>query len=94
MVPEMTFGEALELVKNGGRVRRRNWNGRGMFIFLVPGSRFTVNRPPLLGIYPPGTVIDYQSHIDMRTVDGSIVPWLASQTDLLAEDWEQYGEAL
>lgn len=84
----LTFGVALELLKQNRRVARAGWNGKGMFIFLVPGSTFEVNRPPLLGIYPEGTVIDYCSHIDMRTVDGKIVPWLASQTDVLAEDWE------
>ena len=85
----MNFGEALHLVKHGKRVARKGWNGKGMFIFLVPGSTFVVNRPPLLGIYPAGTCIDYHAHIDMRTADGQIVPWLASQTDLLAEDWEE-----
>jgi hypothetical protein len=54
----------------------------------VPGSRFEVNRPPLLGIYPEGTIIDYLPHLDMKTAGGSCVPWLASQTDLLADDWE------
>jgi hypothetical protein len=85
----MNFGEALERVKDGQRVARGGWNGKGMFIFLVPGSQFTVNRAPLLGIYPAGTVINYHPHIDMRTADGVIVPWLASQTDMLAEDWLQ-----
>ena len=84
----MEFGKALELIKLGAKVARKGWNGKGMFIFLVQGSTFTVNRPPLLGIYPEGTVINYCPHIDMRTADGSIVPWLASQTDVLAEDWE------
>lgn len=84
----MDFGKALNLVKDGHKVARKGWNGKGMFIFLVSGSTFTVNRPPLLGIYPEGTVINYCPHIDMRTADGSIVPWLASQTDVLAEDWE------
>lgn len=83
----MNFGDALERIKGGQRVARLGWNGRGMFVFLVPGSTFTVNRPPLLGIYPEGTVINYHAHIDMRTADGMIVPWLASQTDVLAEDW-------
>ncbi len=83
----MNFGQALEQIKAGGRCARMGWNGASMFVFLVPGSRFTVNRPPLLGIYPEGTVIDYRPHIDMRTADGQIVPWLASQSDLLAEDW-------
>lgn len=85
----MNFGQALEIIKKGGKVARENWNGKDMFIFLVNGSRFQVNRPPLLGIYEEGTVIDYRPHIDMKTVDGTIVPWVASQTDLLEEDWQQ-----
>lgn len=83
----MDFGTALAALKSGHKVARDGWNGKGMFLFLVPGSRFEVNRPPLLGIYPEGTVIDYHAHIDMKTAQGYVVPWLASQTDLLAEDW-------
>lgn len=83
----MNFSEALSAIKNGKKVSRSGWNGKAMFVFLVNGSKFLVNRPPLLGIYPEGTEITYQSHIDMRTADGSIVPWLASQSDLLADDW-------
>ena len=84
----MNFGEALAKLKEGARVCRAGWNGKGMFLFLVPGSRFTVNRAPLLGIYPEGTVIDYHAHIDMKTAQGYVVPWLASQADLLSEDWQ------
>jgi hypothetical protein len=83
----MDFGQALDLLRSNKKVSRENWNGKGMFIFLVPGSEFKVNRPPLLGIYPEGTMIKYHSHIDMKTADNMIVPWLASQTDVLAEDW-------
>lgn len=83
----MDFSGALIALKHGAKVARHGWNGKGMFLFLVPGSTFQVNRPPLLGIYPEGTTIDYSPHIDMRTADGKIVPWLASQTDLMAEDW-------
>ena len=83
----MNFGDALSAVKNGCKIGRAGWNGKDMFLFMVPGSRFEVNRSPLLGIYPKGTIIDYRSHIDMKTADGQIVPWVASQTDLLADDW-------
>ena len=82
------FSAALLHLKSGRRVARAGWNGKGVFLFLVPGSTFAVNRPPLLGIYPEGTIIDYCPHIDMKTADGKIVPWLASQTDVLADDWE------
>src|ERR1035441_8488377 len=83
----MNFSSALAACKTGCKVARTGWNGKGMFIYLVPGSQFQVNRPPLLGIYPEGTTIDYLPHIDIKTADGSCVPWLASQTDLLADDW-------
>ena len=91
----LDFSTALSAVKAGSRVAREGWNGKGMFIFLVPGSEFHVSRPPLLGIYERGTSIKYHAHVDMRTADGQIVPWLCSQTDLLAEDWVivAHGEA-
>lgn len=87
MIPYLTFSEALALLKAGKRVERDGWNGKGMFLFLVPGSHFKVNRAPLLGIYPEGTGIDYRPHIDMKTAQGDVVPWVASQSDLLADDW-------
>ena len=87
---ELSFGHAVKLLKLGMRVSRAGWNGKGMFLFLVPGSTFKVNRPPLLGIYREGKEINYCPHIDMRTADNKIVPWLASQTDILAEDWQAF----
>lgn len=84
----MDFGKALEALKVGHRVRRAGWNNKGMFIFLVNGSVFTVNREPLLSIMGAGTEVTYRPHIDMKDAEGKIVPWLASQTDVLASDWE------
>lgn len=83
----MNFGHALAAIMEGKRVSRSGWNGKNMFLFLVPGSVFKVNRPPLLGIYEEGTEVNYHGHIDMRTADGQIVPWLCSQTDMQANDW-------
>lgn len=88
MHKNLDFAGALGFIKAGNKVARAGWNGKGMFIFLVPGSTFEVNRPPLLGIYPPGTRIDYHAHVDMKTADNKVVPWLCSQTDMLADDWE------
>ena len=92
MKKQMNFSQALVEVKKGSKVKRKGWNGKGMFIFLVIGSTFKVNRPPLLGIYPEGTEINYHAHIDMKTADEMIVPWVASQTDVLADDWEYSNE--
>lgn len=92
-VDSMDFGQALVLAKMGGKVARKGWNGKNMFVFLVNGSQFKVNRAPLLGIYPEGTEITYRSHLDMKAVDGSVVPWVASQTDILADDWYEVENA-
>lgn len=82
------IGQAIKEMRDGKRVCRQGWNGKSMFLFLVPGSTFKVNRAPLLGIYPEGTEIQYHPHVDMKTAQGYVVPWLASQADLLAEDWQ------
>lgn len=84
----MNFGNAIEALKEGKRVARAGWNGKGMFLFLVNGSNFVVNREPLLSIMGEGTMVTYRPHIDMKDAEGKVVPWLASQTDMLAEDWE------
>ena len=83
----VSFSGVVYGLKVGRRYARRGWNGKDMFIFLVNGSNFNVNREPLLSILGEGTNVTYLAHIDMRTADGAIVPWLASQSDMLAEDW-------
>lgn len=82
------FDIAINALRSGHRVARKGWNGKNMFLFLVQGSTFTVNRAPLNELYPEGTEINYNPHIDIRSVDGKVTPWVASQTDLLADDWE------
>jgi len=84
----MNFGDAIAALKAGKRVARAGWNGKGMFLFLVGGSTFTVNREPLMSILGEGTQVQYHAHIDMKTAQGYVVPWLASQSDMLSEDWE------
>lgn len=84
----MNFGEAVSALKEGKKVAREGWNGKGMFLFLVHGSRFKVNRQPLLGIYEEGTEIDYHGHIDMKSAQGYITPWQPSQADMLSDDWQ------
>jgi len=60
-----------------------------MFLVQVPGSRITVTAGrPLAEHMPVGTQVDYQSHIDMFTAQGTMVPWLCSQTDMVAQDWD------
>lgn len=86
----MPFGHAIEALKAGYRVARSGWNGKNMFLFYNPGSRVTVQEGrPLAAAFSVGTPIDCRPYIMMKTADVAltIVPWVASQTDILAEDW-------
>jgi len=84
---EMDFSHALQAIKGGYRCARAGWNGENMFVFLVNGSRFQVNRPPLLGIFEEGHEITYRPHIDLCAADNSIGVWQPSMGDVMAEDW-------
>lgn len=87
-VTAMSFGHALVALKSGHKVARAGWNGKGMWLQLVPGSTITVQEGrPLASVFPIGHTIEYLPHIDMKTADNKLVPWLASQTDVLADDW-------
>lgn len=86
------IGDAIQELRYGGRVRRAGWNGKGMYLFLVPGSCFTVEADRPMGKACPelvGEQVSYHAHVDMKTAQGDVVPWLCSQTDLLADDWEK-----
>ena len=83
----MTFGEALDALKYKKSVARKGWNGKGMYLFLVYGQEkltYLIN-----GIYgdPTGEPLPVLDAIYMKTADNKLVPWIASQTDILAEDW-------
>lgn len=84
----LDFSTAIHALKDGKKVARVGWNGNGMFVFLVNGSTFNVNRAPLLGIFTEGTEINYRPHIDIKGVDGSISTWVPSIGDVMAEDWQ------
>lgn len=88
----MDFGGALRLLRQGSKVARAGWNGKGMWITLQKaypdGIPINKNTSEATGI-PEGTVCKFLPYLMMKTVDGSFVPWLASQTDILAEDWEE-----
>lgn len=83
----MNFGEALELLKLGHKLNRAAWNDVRIFVYLVHGSEFEVNRAPLNAIYKMGTKIKYRPHLDMVAADDTCGTWNASDADLLADDW-------
>lgn len=86
----LNFGDALNALKQGHKVTRSGWNGKGMWLILTKGRTIENIEPNSFyekcGFEAPVVIT---SHIDMKAADGSmVVGWLASQTDMLAEDWQ------
>ena len=78
----MTFGIAVELLKQGKKVARSGWNGKGMYLFKSPKLGCQMYEQ-----FTGKSINDIQEFIVMKATDDTLVPWLASQTDVLAEDW-------
>lgn len=87
-----TFGfeSALRALKNGLLVSRLGWVDEDSYLYLVDGSQFRVNRPPLNKLLPEGTPVWYASYIDCGRADGSFHVWTPTQLDVLGEDWVIY----
>ena len=97
----MDFGKAIELLKAGKKVTRRGWNGKGMFLWLKPGTEIKSEwcKDPVLKELAEqngGTILGIPT-ICMFTHDSTgrkaiLTGWLASQSDMLLEDWEEVNE--
>ena len=82
----MDFSEALVAVKGGAKIARTGWNGKGMFLYFVPANSYPAVTDIAKATF--GDMVPYGAYIAMKTAQNNVVPWLASQTDLLADDWE------
>jgi hypothetical protein len=92
LTSNLTFGHAIHSMKAGKRVARAGWNGRGMYLWLLPAAIIKAQwckDAHLKGLAEAqGGSIEALGSIRMLTADGKILTgWLASQTDMLAEDW-------
>ena len=83
----MTFGLAIEAMKKGKKVARKGWNGNNMFLYYVPVGAYKPCTEIATSLVNENGLVEYGAYIAMKTAQGNVVPWLASQTDMLAEDW-------
>ena len=83
----MSFGGAIEALKQGKKVARAGWNGKGMWLELVTPSEYTISHHNIPVDARVSQANDLLPFIMMKTADNKYVPWLASQTDILAEDY-------
>lgn len=81
-ITTFTFGEAISRLKRGQKVARKGWNGKGIYIEMQKPDEHSKMTLPYIYIVTNGLVSDNPD------APRGIVPWLASQTDMLATDWE------
>lgn len=87
----MDFGQALSGLRAGHRLTRRGWNGVGMYVVLQAGypDGIAINANTAAATrLAEGTVCRFRPYLMLCAADGEFVPWVASQTDLLADDWD------
>ena len=85
----LDFSDALDLVKQGAKIARRGWNGKDMWVERIPHWDISDHDDrPHCHLRPPRDgEVKMLPFLALKTVDNGFVPWLASQTDLLASDW-------
>ena len=83
----MDFGTAIQNLKNGARIARQGWNGKNMYVFLAEGQSIEFTTPADMSEFKDQEV-EVSDMMVLRTAQGTLQPgWLATQSDILAEDW-------
>jgi hypothetical protein len=82
----LNFGLAIEALKKGLKVTRDGWNGKGMFLYYVPANSYPAQTEAAKETF--GETVPYRAYIAMKTVQNDVQVWTASQTDVLADDWQ------
>ena len=81
----MDFGLALKELKNGNKVAREGWNGKGMFVYYVPANEYKTITDVAKKHF--GEVAKYNPYFAIKNVNGTVSTWVPSINDCLSEDW-------
>ena len=88
----LNFGDAIQLLKDGARLARTGWNGRGMFIYLVPAASYPVQTGAAKAHFGAGAMVPYNAYLAIKNVDETVSTWVPSVSDCLAQDWVIVGD--
>lgn len=91
-IKNLNFGEALAHLKNGYCVARDGWNGKGMWLCLISSDGYKLSNTNYTSIPEYDDEPHLLPWVGMKTANSGFVPWLCSQTDMLAEDWTVLAE--
>ena len=86
-----SFGWAIQRIKEGAKIARQGWNGKGMFIYYVAANSYPVSGNPGSAVagYFVDDMVPYRHYIALKTAQNDIATWSPSTSDALAEDWEE-----
>lgn len=84
----LTFGLALEALKLGKKVARTGWNGKGMFVYLVPANAYPAQTGAAKSHFGEGSLVPYNAYMAIKNVDDTVSTWVPSVNDCLCEDWQ------
>lgn len=83
----LNFEDALYLLKCHQRLARLGWNGKGMFVYLVPAASYTAQTGAAKAFFGDDALVPYNAYFAIKNVDNTVSTWVPSVNDLLADDW-------
>lgn len=83
----MNFGQAVEALKLGSKVAREGWNGKGMFVYMVPANAYPASTEAAKSHFK-GELVPYNAYLAIKNVNETVSTWVPSINDVLAEDWQ------
>ena len=81
------FGEAIRLLKDGHKLARKGWNGKGMFVYYIPANSYKSYTDIGDSIADKEGLVAYEPYLAIKNVKGTVSTWVPSINDCLAEDW-------
>lgn len=81
------FGGALSALRDGKRIARHGWNGKGMFVYLVPPASYAVQTGAAKAHFGEGSMAPYNAYFAIKNVNDTVSTWVPSVNDCLADDW-------
>lgn len=84
----MNFGDALIAVKDGEKIQREGWNGKGLFVYLVPANAYKAQTGVAKQHFGDEALVPYNPYFAIKQADNTVSTWVPSVGDCLADDWK------
>lgn len=84
---DLSFGQALEALETGSKLQRAGWNGKGMFVYLVPANSYPAQTGAAKAYFGENAMVPYNPYFAIKNVDNTVSTWVPSVNDCLAKDW-------